>query len=118
MRSAALTALLIIVIIAAGVRLVWYFGSRPKPGEPVAHLMPVACAACGETYADTIGSQPAKCRFCGAKAVWRAVQCRDCGTVFPLIRDPSQPDPTDLGRCPKCGSRRTGEVDPDAIREP
>ncbi len=118
MKSTALTTLLIIIIVAALARLLWYYGSRPEPGEPVAHLMPAACAACGKTYRDTIGAQPAKCRFCETKAVWRAVQCRDCGTVFPLIRDPSQLDPGELGRCTKCGSRRTGEVSPDAIPKP
>ena len=118
MKSTALTALLIIVILAALARLLWYFGSRPEPGEPVAHLMPAACAACGKAYQDTIANQPAKCRFCGAETVWRAAQCRDCGTVFPLIRDPSRLDPGELGRCPKCGSRRTGEVSPDAIAQP
>ena len=119
MKSAVGTTILIVVIVAALVRLAWHYAGQPEPGEPVAMLMPVACSACEKAYADEIGRQPAKCRFCGETAVWRAAQCYEqgCGIVFPLVRDPSQPEP-DLDHCPKCGSWRTGEVRPDAVERP
>jgi len=119
-KSTVWATILIIVIIAAVIRLAWHYGSQPDPGEPVAHRMPAACAACGKAYDDKIGRQPAKCRYCGEVAVWRAVQCRekDCGAVFPLVREPGEIQVSSKARCPKCGSERYGEVRPNAIQSP
>lgn len=120
MKSTVLVTLLIVVVVAAGVRLLWFYGSRPTAGEPIAHLMPVACEACGKVYAATVGRQPARCRYCGQQSAWRAQKCyaERCGAIFPVVRDEDQPVVSDAHYCPKCGSGRIGEVLPDDITEP
>ncbi len=120
MKSGVWATILIVVIVAALVRLTWHYAGQPEPGEPVAVRMPAACSACGKAYADEIGRQPAKCRYCGETAVWRAAQCHadGCGSIFPLVDDPSQPDSTGQDLCPKCGSWRTGEVKANAFDSP
>lgn len=120
MKSVVPVTVLLLVIVAAGVRLLWFYGSRPEAGEPIPHFMPVACEACGQAYAATVGRQPAKCRYCAETAVWRAQKCfaEKCGVIFAVVRGQDQPLESELRRCPKCGSARVGEVPDDEVAEP
>jgi hypothetical protein len=119
-KSGAAVTLLALVIVVAGVRLLWFYGSKPEAGEPVPHLMPVACEACGKAYVDTVGRQPTKCRFCGEMRAWRAQKCfaADCGVIFPIVQAEGESVVSDFSRCPKCGSSRVGRVPEDEVSQP
>ena len=121
MKSRVWTAVLAVIILGAGFRLLWFYISAPAPGETVKHLMPVACAACGKVYAAQVGEEPTKCKYCGKRTAWRAQKCFNtkCGTIFPLVKDPATArEPGDRARCPKCGSTRTGEVPGNEVAKP
>jgi hypothetical protein len=120
LKTWIVVTLLALVTAAAGVRLLWFYASKPETGEPIAHQMPVACDACGRAYAAKVGRQPAKCRFCGEVRVWRAQKCyaEDCGAIFPIVRGIDEPAASDSPRCPRCGSYRVGQVQPDDITQP
>ncbi len=45
-----------------------------------------------------------ECPFCRQKTAYRAVQCRNCKTVFPLIQEGKENPTIDL-TCPQCGGR-------------
>ncbi|MBU0637340.1 MAG: hypothetical protein KKB50_00620 [Planctomycetes bacterium] len=113
-------ALLIGVVLVAGLRLMLFYTGQPEQGTPIPHLMPVACSACGQIYADKIGKQPARCRYCGEVAVWRAMKCHaeGCGAIFPLSQTESTRKESEMLRCPKCGSTRVGQVPADEITTP
>jgi DNA-directed RNA polymerase subunit RPC12/RpoP len=108
----------LVIIVGSTVFLLSYYQSQPEPGEPVPHRAPLACAACGKAYIGMIGGQPGECPYCGEEAVWRAVQCLNCGAIIPNVGGPSYSGESSL-RCPKCGGTRfTPEVPPDAFEEP
>jgi predicted nucleic acid-binding Zn-ribbon protein len=45
-----------------------------------------------------------QCRFCKQLTAYRAVQCRNCRTIFPLIQEGNKNPTIDLV-CPECGSK-------------
>lgn len=104
------------LIVGCVVWLLSYYSSRPEPGEPVAMRFPLACSACGKAYIGMLGKQPAKCHYCSQTAVWRAVKCRDCGTVYPFIRED---DGAVKAACTKCKKTNFTEgIAPDELPEP
>jgi DNA-directed RNA polymerase subunit RPC12/RpoP len=107
----------LVVIIGSGVWLFSYYRSQPKAGAVVPHPAPVACAACGQAYKTMLGDEPAKCLYCGERAVWRAKMCEKCGAIIPIVRDSSFRTEREPRRCPKCGGRLK-EVPADAVQEP
>ena len=122
MRPAVSITILLVVIVACGIWLTWFYAGGPAPGEPVPSLLPVACDACGAVYRDTIGRQPAKCRKCGEQRVWRALKCYPegggCGKIFPMVREDERGVRPDPGACPNCGSSSTGDPPADEVPEP
>lgn len=121
MKKPLLTGLLVLVVLLAVGRLVWFYRSQPEPGEPLAHLMPAACASCGKNYAAMVGKQPAKCQSCGERSLWRAFKCLDpkCGAIFPYTTPPQTVTDTPDVQCPKCGGRSvTSEIAPDELGKP
>ncbi len=113
-KNAIMGIVVVVLLLASGMYLTSYYKGQPEPGATVAHTAPVACAECGKVYITELGEQPAKCYYCGAQAVWRAVKCAKCGTVYPLVdfagsagRPPSA--------CPKCGTQTAQEVPPDGL---
>ena len=120
MKPTVGVVIVLLLLAVAGGRMFWYYGTEPEPGEPVVTRLPVACAACGKAYVAEIGKQPAKCVYCGEQTVWRARQCRnkDCGCIFPMIRNEDNSLAEESHKCPQCGGQRIGEVSPDDISEP
>ena len=121
MKNPAVTVILILVIVGSLSWLTWFYASQPEPGEPIAHMMPVACDACGAAYGAMVGKQPAKCIKCGKKAAWRAFKClnADCKTIFPYKGAGKSIEDQPPAQCPKCGgSRCTPEISPDEIEMP
>ena len=113
-KNAILGIVAVVLLFASGLYLTSYYKSQPAPGATVPHLAPVGCAECGKVYITMLGDQPAKCYYCGADAVWRAVKCAKCGTIYPLVDfagSPGKPPAT----CPKCGSQAAQEVPPDGL---
>ncbi|MCG3125378.1 MAG: hypothetical protein CHACPFDD_00196 [Phycisphaerae bacterium] len=119
MKSNVLAVVLLAVIVLAGLRLFFYYSNQPKPGEPVAIDLPVCCKDCGQAYVWPLGEQPAKCHFCGKKALWRALQCvnKKCRAFFPLERSDASGATSPI-KCPKCGSGGTEEISPNDIKKP
>ena len=114
-----LTVLLLVIGLAVG-RLIWYYGSQPEPGEPIAHRMPVACEKCGKNYDGTLGKQPGKCRLCGQIGAWRGVKCSNakCGTIYAMVGGGQSVEAPAL-KCPKCGGESyTTEMRPDELGKP
>jgi DNA-directed RNA polymerase subunit RPC12/RpoP len=107
----------LVVIVGSLAFLMHYYSSQPEPGERVAHMAPVKCAACGKVYAMMLSTEPAECRYCGEVAVWRAQQCAKCGEIIPVIGGSSFGSAAAL-KCPKCGCTSFTEVSPDAVSEP
>lgn len=121
MKSPFLVGILILIVVVAVARLLWFYGSQPEPGEPIAHPMPAACDACGKAYAASLGKQPAKCKSCGEVALWRAFQCTksDCGAFFPYKGAGKSLSEQPEIVCPKCGGHDyTVEISPDDLGEP
>jgi DNA-directed RNA polymerase subunit RPC12/RpoP len=65
---------------------------------------------CGKTFRQKMLTRDAfvpqiACRYCKQKTALRAVQCRNCSTIFPLEPDgwPEQ-NPVRGLKCPRCGS--------------
>jgi hypothetical protein len=54
------------------------------------------------------------CPFCKQETAYRAVQCRNCETIFPLIQEGNENPTVDL-RCPECNSMDI-ELDSASIR--
>ncbi len=120
MKNTALAAFLAVVILLAVGRLFWVYGSQPEPGEPVAHMMPAACEACGKNYAASVGKQPAKCLSCGERALYRAFKCLnpECNAIFPYKEAGQSVQPADT-KCPKCGGGDyTTELAPEELGKP
>ncbi|MBI5865531.1 MAG: hypothetical protein HZB38_13695 [Planctomycetes bacterium] len=109
----------LLLLAGCGVWLSFYYGTKPKPGEPVAHLQPLACAACGAAYAGEAGALPTKCQKCGKNEAYRALKCRNCNTLFPLVRaEGSFADKAGV-KCTKCGkSSFTTEISSDELQKP
>ena len=105
-----------LVLLGCGLWLTYYYGTKPEKGETVAHMQPLACAACGAVYAAEAGEPPVECAKCRKKEAYRAVKCLSCKAIFPLVRTSgsfSQPGGT---KCTKCGkSKYTDEVTPNDI---
>lgn len=121
MKSPVLVGILVLIVVVAVARLLWFYGSQPEAGEPIAHAMPAACEACGKAYAASLGKQPAKCKICGEVALWRAFRCTksDCGAFFPYKgADKSITEQPEIV-CPKCGGHNyTVEISPDELEQP
>jgi hypothetical protein len=100
-----------VCVVVIVVSLVWIFsklrGTNAAVEKPDIYLY---CTACGKMYKPRHrlgGDFPRVCDLCGKRAAWYAVQCNDCGTVFPeVIHRPGdgQPGPPQMPVCPKCGS--------------
>jgi DNA-directed RNA polymerase subunit RPC12/RpoP len=105
-----------LVLLGCGLWLSYYYGTKPKKGESVANMQPLACASCGAVFATEAGELPVECAKCGKKDAHRALKCNECKTIFPLVRSAEsfvQPAGT---KCTKCGkSNFTAEVSPDDI---
>jgi DNA-directed RNA polymerase subunit RPC12/RpoP len=106
----------IVIILAAGIWILYYQSSKPEKGAPVAQNMPVVCDACGKSWATKTATLPIECKFCGKDQGWRGLQCADCGKVFPWVgwtpREPKQDQPV----CKYCQSPNVTEyVDPDSL---
>jgi Zn finger protein HypA/HybF involved in hydrogenase expression len=68
------------------------------------------CEGADEKYVPNI--HEARCPKCGSPAGF-TFECRDCGTVFPVIPDRSVKTVVDIGEfpaCPKCGGTKTRPV--------
>lgn len=105
---------ILVLALFGAVGAAFFIGREPArtPGEPVAHLMPLACEACGKAYGAKASLLPVKCRFCGEPRAWRARKCykKGCGQIFPWIEANTQDGLPAPMQCPKCGSKRVGEV--------
>lgn len=110
------TIVALIVIVGSVGFLVSYYAKQPAPGQAVAHRAPVACEACGKAYITMISDMPAECFYCGEQAVWRALQCAECGAIFPVTKDTSHGASSSLV-CPKCGKSSFKEVSSDGLEE-
>jgi predicted RNA-binding Zn-ribbon protein involved in translation (DUF1610 family) len=109
----------LVVIIGSLTWLTCNYTNQPKKGEPVPFLQPVGCTECGKTYAYEVGRLPAKCHYCGKKALWRASKCAKCNTVFPVPLDEATGKPIQFPpKCPKCGSEKLREVAGTDVQKP
>jgi len=65
------------------------------------------CANCDKTFREKVVTSNVfphiTCPNCKQKTAFRAVQCRRCGTIFPLRSDLKK-DPTIDLQCPNCSS--------------
>jgi hypothetical protein len=116
--SSTLKSILVIVILLGIVAVASYFGasrSKPEPEEGRGYTAVLMCSdpECQKVFPQrVIAGQPGpyKCKHCGKKTAYRAVQCDKCGQIFPYdVREVS----TEFGReqtgtteCPKCGYDR------------
>jgi DNA-directed RNA polymerase subunit RPC12/RpoP len=108
----------LLLLVGAGAWLSFYYGTKPKPGEPVRVVQPLACAACSAAYAGEAGGLPAVCEKCGKKEAYRALKCRGCNAIFPLVRaSDSFAGQSDI-KCTKCGKSSFSEVSPNDLQKP
>jgi hypothetical protein len=120
-KNNVLLAIVVVLFLAAGARALFYFKTKPPPGEPVATMMPGCCDACGKNYAAMIGAEPSKCGYCEKMALYRAFKCLDCEKIFPRVQPTDKvnavaPPPT---VCKFCGSNKVShEISPDELGEP
>lgn len=115
MKDGAKLGAAFLLLLGCGLWLSYYYGTKPKKGEPVANLQPLACAACEAVFAAEAGELPIACIKCGKKEAHRAIKCRDCKAISPLVRTPESFVAPGGTKCRKCGKSRFTEVSPDDI---
>ena len=104
-----------LVLLGCGLWLSYYYGSKPKKGETVAHMQPLACAACGAVFAMEAGDPPVTCIKCGKKDAHLALKCRECKNIYPFVRTAENFGQPGSTKCNKCGKSKFTEVSPDDI---
>ena len=113
-QTSALLALLLVI----GGSVVWtrYWLTKDRAGRPKPDIW-LYCTECNQVYQPKNrlgGDHPRVCDKCGKRAAWFALQCRDCGEIFPLA-----PETDENGRimrstplCPNCRSDNCDMYDP------
>ena len=107
------------LLVGSGIWLSMYYATKSKPGDPVEHTQPLACAACGAAYAGDAGVLPTTCQKCSKKEAYRALKCLGCKAIFPLVRASESFGDQAAVKCTKCGkSKYTTEVSPNDLQSP
>lgn len=106
----------LLLLVGSGVWMAYYYTSKPVAGDTVEHTQPLACAACGAAYAGEAGTLPATCEKCGKKEAYRALKCRGCNAIFPLIRSAEAFVEKAGIKCNKCGKSNFTEVSPNDLK--
>ena len=104
-----------LVLLGCGLWLTFYYGTKPKKGETVAHMQPLACASCGAVFAMEAGEPPVTCIKCSKKDAHFAIKCLACKNIYPLVRTPESFGKPGSTKCPKCGKSKFTEVSPNDI---
>ncbi|RMF76285.1 MAG: hypothetical protein D6744_12475 [Planctomycetota bacterium] len=110
--------LALVVIAGCAFWLFYYQKSQPVPGEPVPHMMPLVCDACGEAYADEAGALPTVCAKCGEKKAYYGLMCTECGKITPFY---DYGKPSSGGRkvkCKYCDGTKLREVKAGEVSKP
>jgi len=114
--------ILVVVILIALIFIIK--GMVPKKYYYTADLK---CEGCEAIYKMKIAAGekfPLKCKECGKKAAYRALQCMECGDIFIIkpiefTKDRPMDMMEEMPKCPECGSYNIGSIkrEPEESKE-
>ena len=105
-----LGAVLAVILFVGGVSALVYRITSTSRQKTFYRTTTMICTnpQCGEIFQQRLVTRNTfpklRCPHCKLETAFRAVQCQNCGEIFPLDPD-RKPDPVADLRCPRCGSR-------------
>ena len=108
----------LLVIAGCALWLFYYQKSQPEPGEPVPHMMPLVCDACGEAYATEAGRLPTKCAKCGEVKAYYGMMCTECNKIVPIYAYGTVTSGGTPATCKYCNKGSFREVKAGEISKP
>lgn len=84
-RQGITFAVILLILVVSGIWIARVL--RGDPGQykkPAIYLYCTKCLSVYEPLERLGGEHPRKCDKCGEKAAWYAMQCNDCGEIFPF----------------------------------